>query len=314
MLCAEENDHRACADEHLTPANQSEIRKAYLVSGVQNESEGGVSLYYELYIDSLFCTDFIMNFYVLSLTSKFCGRTATRPRKLLGAAYGAGIYCTIFFLPGGWLPFKIFAGMAVSAVGMIWIAFGRKKLSVMLKLLATMIGAAFFQGGIFLFVRNQISFIGESDSTVILTLIIGAASYRIGCFLIEKNRKKEQLFCRVKLQNGEKEIQVNALLDTGNFLVEPLSGKAVSVLEETVLLELFGGVLPQYYRVVPYSSIGKQKGILKCFEIPKMWMEYQEENRAFENVLIACNSELPLKGGCPMILNPKLINNQEEGK
>ena len=29
-----ENGHRACTNEHLTTANQSEIRKAHLVSGV----------------------------------------------------------------------------------------------------------------------------------------------------------------------------------------------------------------------------------------------------------------------------------------
>ena len=36
----EENGHRACTSEHLTTANQSEIRKAYLVSvGYMNNQE-----------------------------------------------------------------------------------------------------------------------------------------------------------------------------------------------------------------------------------------------------------------------------------
>ncbi|MCI5872495.1 MAG: hypothetical protein PUJ55_01120 [Clostridiales bacterium] len=35
----EENGHRACTSEHLTTANQSEIRKAYLVSVKKSDAE-----------------------------------------------------------------------------------------------------------------------------------------------------------------------------------------------------------------------------------------------------------------------------------
>ena len=35
----EENGHRACTNEHLPTANQSEIRKAYLVSVLENKVE-----------------------------------------------------------------------------------------------------------------------------------------------------------------------------------------------------------------------------------------------------------------------------------
>lgn len=279
---------------------------------VQNESEGSWALYYELYIDSLFFTDFIMNFYVLSLTSRICGRSATRLRRLISAAYGSGIYCITFFLPWGWLPGKIIGGLLFSAVGMTKIAFGDKAKIPFMKLLPAMAGAAFFQGGIFLFVKNQFpTFWGNRDAAL-CALVIGGASYGAGCFVIEKNKKRNQSFCQVVLQNGLKEVEVNALVDTGNFLIEPFSGKPVSILEENVLLELFDGSLPEYYRVVPFSSIGKKKGMLKCFEIPRMWVEYQDDRRCYEKVYIACNSELISTDACPMILNPKLINNQEE--
>ena len=156
-------------------------------------------MYYELYIDSLFCTDLIMNFYVLSLTNRFCGRSATRPRRLLGAAYGAGIYCTMFFLPEGWLFLKLSAGILISALGMVWIVFGCRRIVYLLRLLAAMAGAAFFQGGIFLFVKNQFPLIWGNDLAILSALVIGGAAYISGCFLIEKNKKKEQVFCRVIL-------------------------------------------------------------------------------------------------------------------
>lgn len=274
--------------------------------------KGSEALYYELYLDSLFCSDFIMNFYMLSLTERICGHSATRPRRLLGAAYGAGIYCLTFLLHGGWLPGKIVILAIFSAVGMERIVFGSKSFSGMFKRIFTMAGAAFFQGGIFIFLKNQFPSLFGEWSTILSTLVIGSVAYGAGCFVLDKNRKRNQVCCCVNLQNGQEKITVKAFVDTGNFLVEPISGKPVSIMDEDVLLKLFGGHFPEYYRVVPFCSIGKKKGILRCFEVPKMSVEYQDETRSYENTFIACNTEFKAKDGCPMILNPRLIMNQEE--
>lgn len=268
-------------------------------------------MYYELYIDSLFCSDFIMNFSLLCLTGHFCGKSATFWRKALSAAYGAGIFCVIFLLPvKGRIP-ALLPGLFLSLAGMVWIAFRIKK-KQLLKAAAIMAGTAFFQGGIYLFLRSRIPLLWEDDRVILPALTAGVISYVAGKILIKKSRKKEQLFCRVKLQNGEREVEVDALIDTGNFLTEPISGKPVSVLKEEVISELFGGSLPEYYRVIPFCSIGKTRGILRGFEIPKMWIEYQEECLVYEKIMVAECSELQNNDSCTMILNPKLINSQEE--
>jgi len=262
----------------------------------------------------LFCSDFIMNFAVLCLTGRFCGKSATFLRKALAAAYGAAIFCLIFLLPvKGRIP-ALLPGFFLTVTGMIWIVFRPGRGILLLKIAAAMAQAIFFQGGIYLFLRNRVPLLWESERVVLPALVSAGISYIAGKFLMDKNKKKEQLFCRVKLQNGAKEMELDALIDTGNFLTEPISGKPVSVLSEAVLVELFEGNLPVYYRAIPFSSIGKQRGILKGFEIPKMWIEYQEERMVYERILVACNSELQKYDSCTMILNPKLINGQEERK
>jgi len=174
-----------------------------------------------------------------------------------------------------------------------------------------MLGAAFYMGGIYLFLLERFLLFSNLKDNIFFQLFFGFAAYLSGSFLFEKSRRKNVSFCRVILQNEDKKINVRALIDTGNSLVEPLSNKPVSILDEKSLKELFGGELPEFYRVVPFSSIGKKKGILKCFEIPKIWVEYQEEKRVYEKIFVACSDEFVASERCHMILNPRLIKNQE---
>lgn len=277
---------------------------------IQKKSEGSVTLYYELYLDSLFFTDFIMNFYLLGLTNRIRGRSATRLRRFAGAAYGAGIYCMIFLLPSGWPVGKILAGLIVSGVGMAVITFQAKAPVQIGKTLLVMAGAAFFLGGIYFFLRDRIPVFKEEG--VLKGVVLGGVAYGAGCFLLEKGKRKISPECSVILQGVTGNITVEALLDTGNSLTEPVSGRPVSILDEKMLLDVFDGQLPEYYRVVPFASIGKKKGLLKCFEIPKIWVTYQENERVYEKVLVACSEEFAPKEGFRMLLNPRLIKNQEE--
>jgi len=268
-------------------------------------------LYYEIYIDSLFFMDLIMNFYVIGLTGKWLGRTVTCLRRLAGAAYGAGIFCMTFWVPIGELLGKFIIGGISAFVGMAWIAFSSTGFHAYIKNFAAMLGAAFYMGGIYLFLLERFLLFSNLKDNIFFQLFFGFAAYLSGSFLFEKSRRKNVSFCRVILQNEDKKINVRALIDTGNSLVEPLSNKPVSILDEKSLKELFGGELPEFYRVVPFSSIGKKKGILKCFEIPKIWVEYQEEKRVYEKIFVACSDEFVASERCHMILNPRLIKNQE---
>lgn len=268
-------------------------------------------MYYKLYIDSLFFTDFIMNFYLLSLVNCMRGRSATRLRRIAGAAYGAGIYCMTFFLPLPGVVLKVVAGMLLSGAGMAVITFRTKNLLQIGKASLAMLGAAFYLGGVYLFLKNQIPFF-KGNGGPLQGALLGGVAYAVGCFVLKKNRREKKPGCQVTLQGIDENLTVEALIDTGNSLTEPISKRPVSILDEKTLQTLYKGSLPAYYRVVPYTSIGKKKGLLKCFEIPKIWVNDQESEKVYEKVLIACSEEFTPKEGFLMLLNPRLIKNQEE--
>lgn len=115
-------------------------------------------MYYELYLDSLFFMDFAMNVFLLYLVKRVGRYTVTYLQILLGAIYGAGVYCMMFFLPFGKAAFKIAVGILLSACGMTQITFRCKTLTQFKGMSGTMISMAFFMGGISLFLQESLYF------------------------------------------------------------------------------------------------------------------------------------------------------------
>jgi len=267
-------------------------------------------LYYELYIDSLFLVDFVMNFYLLNLTGKIQRRTVTCLRCIVGAAYGSTIYCVVFIMPAFSMPVKIFVGSVISIIGMAFFTFNCKSIRHLIKVIPSMAIVMLIMGGIFFVLTEKSVFGALFRADLPGVVAVGIVIYGICNIIVAKIRKMPQMVCSVKLETDMGKIEVNALIDTGNLLIEPISKKPVSVLDENSMRALFGGELPEYYRVVPYTSVGRKHGLLKCFEIPRILVDVQEEEKIYEKVLVACSEEFSSDDNY-MILNPRLFNKEE---
>ena len=74
--------------------------------------------------------------------------------------------------------------------------------------------------------------------TVILAAIVTFILI-IGVFKIVKSKiSKKDMFKDIKINIEGKEVQVKAMVDTGNMLKEPISGKPVIVVEHTLLYDI----------------------------------------------------------------------------
>lgn len=98
-------------------------------------------------------------------------------------------------------------------------------------------------------------------------------------------------------------MRVTALIDSGNSLTEPISGKPVSIIDRGVFCELWEQNAP--FRAIPYRSIGKKHGILQGYLLPELKIEMEGIEKRFENVYVAVSEEYA--GGMRMILNPALM-------
>ena len=115
--------------------------------------------------------------------------------------------------------------------------------------------------------------------------------------------------CRATLIRDGARVTVAALIDSGNSLTEPISGKAVSVVDEKVFRSLWGNG-GQGYRAIPYHSIGKSRGILEGYLLPELRLEVNGMCKTFRNVYIAVSPECISE---KMIINPRILTEEKRG-
>lgn len=271
---------------------------------------------YELYVDSLFLINFVMNLYILMLVNRSTLHTAAPWRLLLGAALGGGCYLLMFLLNLP-VPLKLFLG-AAGAVGMLPVAFPVRGLRNLLKLTEKMLIYSFCMGGALLFLLRSFSVGGGALTGIFGILGVGGiVSLFLGRFPWEQ--KPANSLCRVTLVRGEEQVTVSALIDSGNSLVEPISGKPVCVVEEEVFRRLWKGG-GELFRAIPYHSIGKKRGILEGYLLPELQVELDGMRKIFREVYIAVSPETISAADAPeaesikMIMNPRILSETKRGK
>ena len=102
---------------------------------------------------------------------------------------------------------------------------------------------------------------------------------------------------------------IKALLDTGNCLYEPLTGKPVCLVEygrlKTCLKD--GTVIPGI-RAIPYHSIGKKHGVLLGVTVDKLI--FQNQGRKYEQsgcIVGIYKGKLSESGEFSAIVHPDIL-------
>ncbi len=264
-------------------------------------------MYYEIYVDTLFLVNFVMNLYLLMLTNAGAGRTATRLRIIGAAAIGALIYVLSFWVTV--LPsfLKVLIPTIAAVLLMIKIAFRPSSIAGYKKVLEILMGYSLLVGGAIYILMRYIEGLSEHSMGISFVIGMGGLIYMFCSYLTER-RKTGQDFCVVTLYMGKESVRIRALTDTGNGLIEPISQKPVSVVNKVVLEQLWPEGLPELFRVIPYHSVGKAKGIMKAYPVERMIVDRDGIPGSYENVYIAAGDrEVSVKGKYEMILNTMIF-------
>ena len=285
-------------------------------TSLYNDYEKGDEMYYELYGDSLFLINFMMNLLLLLLVNRSLYRTATRWRLVLGAAFGAVSYFVPFFLSGA-LWFKLLLGLLTGNVLMIVTAFQIRSFRAFFQVLERLLMGAVALGGILTLILKLFPVLRQYTVGIWGVMGCGWMLYA-GMEHFYGRIHSTNALCKAIVMNGGSRMTVTALLDTGNSLVEPISGKPVSVVDTDILKGLWEEE-PKLYRAIPYHSVGKRRGILKGYLLPELRIDLGGVEKVCKDTYIAvCEeylSEENGEGGVPvkMILNPGLLE-EKRGK
>ncbi|MCM1039263.1 MAG: sigma-E processing peptidase SpoIIGA [Roseburia sp.] len=268
-------------------------------------------MYYKLYIDSVFFIQFVMNLYLLSTTGKILKCTATHRRILFGALLGAGMICLVIAVPAGSLRIRLFVGAIPVSIAMIRVVFAIRMPKLLIKSSIVMAVCGFFLGSIVLWLERCLARMGGRQYGIWTFAFFGLAGYVFLRFLIRRQQKTEENdLKKVRIPVGEENIYMNALLDTGNHLTEPLSGAPVCIISESAAIGIQHFFWPERYHAIPYQSVGRKKGILDAYEIPELFIEDTYREICCKRVIVAvCNTGISQDSIYQMILHPGLIEN-----
>lgn len=111
--------------------------------------------------------------------------------------------------------------------------------------------------------------------------IVGFVIVNIAFKVVKGRISKKDMFCDIEIFFKEKSVEIQAMIDTGNMLKDPISGMPVIVVEKSKLEEIIpNGIIDNLntilgggneatlteeekeympkFRLIPFSSLGKQ--------------------------------------------------------
>lgn len=298
----------------------------------------------EIYADVIFFINFIMDFFIFWIVSKLIKKKISFLRLILGAVTASLLYCLLIFIAPLRDIYNIFAVTAVLMIS-IMICFRPSGLKEFIKLIFLTNVSAFSVGGagIALFYYTNIAdimgnMLGFTIHNFSLKLLIISSSitYIILKFVIKWYRRtfiQKQTFYNLKIYYEGNDIELNALVDTGNSLHEPITNTPVIIAEflavkkflpdnikliytqndENNLARIINCLSESEYagkiRMIPYSSLGKKNGILIGFKADKIEI-LGEKKVLINNAIIAIyNFKLSKDGFYNALLNPEVLEN-----
>lgn len=293
-----------------------------------------------IYIDVVLIENLIMNYIILFTTGLILKLKIQSIRILIASLLGA-IYSIIAYT-GVLKIYSSFLLKIVLSVLIVYIAFNPQNVRKMWKdLLIFYLTSFVFGGAAFaliyivkpqdIIMKNGL-FLGTYPlKTVILGAVIAFAVI-IAAFSIVKSRiSKKDMFCEIETKINNKIVRTRAIIDTGNMLKEPITNTPVVVVEHKLLYEcipkeilnnlenIIGGdfkKIPEQIKekyisklkLIPFSSLGKQNGMLLGIKPEYIKIIKEEEEEIKKNVIIGIyNKSLTKKGEYRALMGIELI-------
>lgn len=223
------------------------------------------------------------------------------------------------YLTNSYIYLNLVSKLVLSLV-MVYIAFSPKNIKMLFKYITIFYLASFVFGGCAFFLLYYIKpqeilykngfLTGTYPIKVaFLGAIVGLTILSIAFKLIKTRLSKIDMFCDVEVEYRNKKVDVRLMIDTGNLLKEPITNTPVIVIEKEKLKEIleseildaleeiiYGGgedlskkIGEDYisrFRLIPFSSLGKQNGMLIGFKPDKVKIKFDGMENEKNNVII----------------------------
>lgn len=273
-------------------------------------------------LEYLLIENFIINFLILYLT-KIIIRDQGKLRRLILGGIFASIYSLAYFL-----PFKTYllssVGKIIISLLIVMVSFSFVNMKIFIKTtIAFFITSFIFAGGVIgtLFINLGNYFSKDINLSLehfpVKILIIGILLSFLGSRIIFRYFNirviRENYIADVVIHYKNQKINIEALLDTGNSLVEPITKKKVMVVDYKILKDVLPDGLKDFIdanekgdylkmeeqldllkdefipRFIPYKSVGKGSTIVG-FKPDYIEINYKNKKIISDDVIIGLYS------------------------
>lgn len=282
-----------------------------------------------VYIDIIFIENIVINYIILYATG-IVSKSKINPKRMIISSLIGAVYSVIYYI----LKINIYSNMIVKlmlSIAMVYIAFETKNFKVLAKKLVLFYLVSFvFAGaalGIIYMVNTQNITIQNGMivgsytlKTILIGIVVAFIVIIIGFNFAKGKLSRKDLIYNIKIYINGKNVKTKAMMDTGNFLKEPITNIPVAVVEHTLLYEIMpkeilnniekvlGGdfkdipedIQNQYIsklKVIPFSSLGKQNGMLLGIKVDKLEVEIEENIKEIQKVIIGVYTKSLTKRG-----------------
>lgn len=282
-----------------------------------------------IYLDIIFLENFILNLillYAVGIETK----SKIKFYRIIIASILGSIYAIILYIVKNEFLYSIVMKFMLSIV-MVYVSFETKGFKDILKKMLYFYLTSFVFGGgalalIYMVntgkisIQNGIIQGSYTRLTIMIGIIIAFIIIIIAFSLIKNRISKNDLICNIGIRINNKEVKTKAMIDTGNLLKEPITNIPVVVLEHSLLKniipneilenidKILGGDLSeiseniksQYIlkmKVIPFTSLGKQNGMLLGIKAQELKIEEMNETKIIEKIIIGLyNKKISPKG------------------
>lgn len=257
-----------------------------------------------VYLDVLIIENMLMNYVILHISSKASGFASSKIKLVSGAAIGTLYAILSLFIK---TFFTALAGKILLSAIMVYVTFFPKNIKDFLKI------SAFFYAVTFVFAGLSFAalYMGNVSvsGNVLITVCLGYLLINVIMSHVKKRQKAASVAAEVYIQfdgNSDAGVWLQAMVDTGNSLKDPFSGKPVIVAEigavEKIIpyevcdyikqntAEYIQGEWGKRLRLVPYKAVGTENGILAGFraDVVRIGGDDDDKNIIELNGIVVC--------------------------
>lgn len=300
-----------------------------------------------IYLDVILLENICINYIILFATGLISKAKIKKIRILFSSLIG-GIYAVLSFAP----IIKIYSNFLmkiVLSITMVYIAFYPKKLKLLIKQLILFYLVSFAFGGCafcllyFIKPENILMRNGYLTGTypikiALLGGIVGFILVNIAFKLVKVKLTKKDMFCEIEIHFNAKSIALKAMIDTGNLLKDPISGIPVIVAEKQELKKIIPEeiidnlnkilngeneelqseqakkYLPKF-RLIPFSSLGKQNGLLLGFIADEVIIKIEDDEKKISKIIVGIyDKNLSKTGGYTGLIGLDILERCEKNE